>query len=74
MLIQQGPPMRASDIAKLAASIDAGYVTYDTAIGLLRSDADISLLDSFLASLAGAADAGAADAGGADADIIGDFL
>ena len=45
--------MRSSDIAKLAASVVAGYVTYDSAISLLEKDSDISLLDNFIAAASG---------------------
>lgn len=46
--------MLASDIAKLAASIAAGSVSYDMARSRLSSDGDISLLDSILSGGAGA--------------------
>ncbi len=41
--------MRASDIAKLAASVATGYITYEAATKLLGNDGDISLLDSLVA-------------------------
>jgi hypothetical protein len=45
--------MRASDIAKLAASIGAGYITYEAASNMLSSDGDKSMLDSIIAGAAG---------------------
>ncbi len=45
--------MRASDIAKLAASIAAGSLTYHAAIDMLDDDGDVSLLDGMMASGAG---------------------
>lgn len=48
--------MKSSDIAKLAASIATGYITYEAAINLLDNDGDVSLLDSLIAGgVAGAA-------------------
>ncbi len=51
--------MKASDIAKLAAGIAAGSITYGAAKSQLESDGDLSLLDNLLAAGAGAV-AGAA--------------
>jgi hypothetical protein len=45
--------MKASDIAKLAAGIAAGSLTYDAVVDQLDDDGDISLLDTILASGAG---------------------
>lgn len=45
--------MKASDIAKLAASIAAGAITYNAAVDMLDNDGDVSLLDSLIAAGAG---------------------
>lgn len=46
--------MQPSDIAKLAASIAAGSMTYSAARRHLSSDGDLSILDSLVAGGAGA--------------------
>lgn len=45
--------MRASDIAKLAASIAVGSITYEAAVDMLDNDGDVSLLDSLMAGAVG---------------------
>jgi hypothetical protein len=45
--------MKSSDIAKLAASVAAGSISYEMARKTLSLDGDISLLDSLLASGSG---------------------
>jgi hypothetical protein len=40
--------MRASDIAKLAASVAAGYITEEAAYALLSEDGDVLLLGRIL--------------------------
>lgn len=44
--------MEASDIAKLAASVAAGAITYDVATSLLGGNRELSLLDSLIAGAA----------------------
>lgn len=65
--------MRSSDIAKLAASIAAGSVTYSAVINQLDDDGDVSLLDSLLAGGA-AAVAGAVVSEAMDATGISDLI
>jgi len=45
--------MRSSDIAKLAASVAAGYITYEAAVDFLDNDGEVSFLDKVLAGSAG---------------------
>jgi hypothetical protein len=65
--------MRASDIAKLAAAIAAGSITYNAVVSQLDDDGDISLLDSILAGGAGSI-AGAAAGKIMDATGVSDLI